>query len=87
VDEFRLDQSGIWPPSEPAGAARAEPETIVLAIAWVLAVAQIVIAVVRGGAFGTDRAIAVAFAVGCPLLARATLLDWARRAASRLRRR
>jgi hypothetical protein len=87
VDEFPLDHSGIWPPVEPKKAVRLEPETVILVLAWILAVALIVVTVLRGEAFGPDRAIALAFAVGCPLLARATLLDFARRVASRLRRR
>jgi len=87
VDEFHIDRSGIWPPGEPAESVRFEPEVIILGVAWLLAIAQIVAAVARGEAFGPDRAVAVAFAVGCPLLARATILDLVKRVGSRLRHR
>jgi hypothetical protein len=69
VERFHPDNSGIWDPSERSRRARLEPETVVLAVAWVLAIVQISIGVARGEPFGPDRAIAVAFAVLCPLLA------------------
>jgi hypothetical protein len=68
VEEAHTERSGVWDPLEPVESPRFEPETLVLTVAWLLAVAQIVIAVVHGDAFGPDRAIAVAFAVGCPLI-------------------
>jgi hypothetical protein len=69
MERFHPEDSGIWG----ARTARLEPETVVLAVAWVLAIVQICIGVARGGPFGPDRAIAVAFAVLCPLLARSGL--------------
>jgi hypothetical protein len=83
VDEFRLDHSGIWPPPEPVETARLEPETIIVALAWVLATLVVLVTVVRGEAFGPDRAVAVAFAVGFPLLARGTLVELVRRVGRR----
>jgi hypothetical protein len=68
VEEGHIERSGVWDPKETAGLRRPEPETLVLAAAWILAVTQIVIAVARGEAFGPDRAVAVAFALGCPLV-------------------
>ncbi len=78
VDEYHLENSGVWSPRDPES-KKVEPETIVLVVAWALAVVQIVIGIVRGDAFGADRAIAIAFAVGCPLLCRASVLELVRR--------
>jgi hypothetical protein len=46
-----------------------------LAAVWALSVAEVAFAVTRGDAFGPDRGLALAFAVGCPLLARRRLFE------------
>jgi hypothetical protein len=81
----RREDSGTFGRHPPTEGSAFEPETIVVALAWILSLVQIALGVMRGGAFGPDRAIAVAFAVGCPLLARHRLVDLARRAVARLR--
>jgi hypothetical protein len=83
VERIHPENSGIWDPVE---RPRVEPETVVLGVAWLLAVVQIAIGVLRAEPFGADRAIAVAFAVGCPLLARSAVLGFVKRVTSGLRR-
>jgi len=82
----------LVPDGEPAGGAPCEarlgtePETFVLAAAWALALLQIGVGMVRGGAFGPDHGIALAFAIACPLVARGRLADLGKRAAARFQR-
>jgi hypothetical protein len=63
VDKLRREDSGTFGRHQPTEGSAFEPETIVVGLAWILSLAQIALGVMRGGAFGPDRAIAVAFAV------------------------
>ena len=99
MESARVRDSGVFDPHEAVtpkaepwdgatGEARlaTEPETFVLAAAWALALLQIGVGVVRGGAFGPDHAIALAFAIACPLVVRGRLADLGKRARARLQR-
>jgi len=85
VDTLPLRDSGVFDGHPPSGRSSFEPETIIVALAWLLALGQIALGVARGGEFGPDRAIAVAFVVACPLLAFTRLIELGRRVAARLR--
>jgi hypothetical protein len=73
------NDSGVFDLPDPPRPTWVEPETIIVAVAWVLAVVQIGCGVARFGAFGADRCLAIAFVIGCPWLLREQLLAFARR--------
>ena len=79
MEPFPAEDSGIFRPAETTAPRTLDPEAIIVGVAWLLAIAQIAIGVARSEPFGPDRAVAVAFAVGCPLLARSWLIGRARR--------
>ena len=74
---LRWQDSGVFDFGERTKPRLVEPEAIVVGIAWALAVAQVVIGLVRRQPFGADRAVAIAFALGCPFLLRGRLLQLA----------
>ena len=59
----------MFSPSVESERRRVEPETIVVALAWVISLAYVIVGIAGGSGFGPDRAIALAFAIGMPLLA------------------
>jgi len=83
----RSEDSGVFaaPESESTEPIRFEPEVAVIGVAWALAVVQIAFGIANHAEFGPDRAIAVAFAVGCPVLARSRLSAFSNRIAARAR--
>jgi hypothetical protein len=87
MDRVRATDSGIFGRESQEGSSRFEPETVILVIAWLLAMMQIAVGVSRGEGFGTDRAAAIAFAIACPLLARRAVMQGAKRLARLLRGR
>jgi hypothetical protein len=85
VEKPSPDESGVFSPPDQTPPTGVEPETIIVAVAWILAIAQICIGLARFGAFGVDRGAAIAFAIGCPLLFREQLLAFARRTVGSVR--
>ena len=81
----RSENSGVFAAPEPTEPTRFEPEVAVIGVAWALAVLQIAFGIANHAEFGPNRAIAVAFAVGCPVLARSRLLALSNRIAARAR--
>ena len=75
----RVGDSGVFEHPEQRPSTWAQPETIIVAVAWILAIVQIGIGIARFGAFGADRGVAIAFAIGCPWLLRDQLQVLARR--------
>ena len=63
-----MDHSERRPAASSWQAHRAE--IIFVAAVWLLALAQVGIVVARGGLFTTDSALALAFALACPLALR-----------------
>lgn len=77
--------SGFFPPIEPE--QKLQPEAVLVGGAWVLAVVQTAVAIGRGGAFGSDGGVALAFALVVPLVARHQVTAIARRASRAFRTR
>jgi hypothetical protein len=87
MERIRVGDSGIFEQGGQARPARVQPETVILLIAWLLSVTQIAVGLLRGDGFGADRALAIAFAIGCPVLARGALIGGVRRYARMFRGR
>jgi hypothetical protein len=78
VERAREEHSDVFGPFDSSAAPRFDPEAITLAVVWGLSVAEVGFAVARGHAFGPDRGLALAFAIGCPLVAGSRLVELAK---------
>jgi hypothetical protein len=76
MERLPTERSGVFGLGEDPTPARGPgPEALILFMVWLAAITQVVIGLLRGGAFGTDRSLALVFAIACPLFARRALAD------------
>ncbi len=67
---FRPADSGFFERVEREAPHCSDPENLVIAGVWLLAVAVVVWGIARGDGFGADRSIALAYVLGAAWLAR-----------------